>query len=86
MSFCVLHSVHGSLGKYLLNELKSFYVLSILSAHIRQVKSKTVGELIQSMFFIPESLIPADTFRGIVDSSLELIHSIECFYFEIPTF
>ncbi|KAI4589836.1 hypothetical protein MJG53_000885, partial [Ovis ammon polii x Ovis aries] len=29
-----ISSVHGSLGKYLLNELKSFYVLSILSAHV----------------------------------------------------
>lgn len=63
MSFCVLHSVHGSLGKYLLNELKSFYVLSILSAHVRQVKSKTVGEFIQSMFLFQNLDPPADTFR-----------------------
>lgn len=92
MSFRILHGVHGPSEKDLMNELRSFYILSILSAHIRQLKSKTVWELFQSMFFIPESLNTADIFRGtsefrgIVDSSLELLHSIESFYFEILTF
>lgn len=83
--FCVLHSVHGSLGKYLLNEL-AHYVLSILSAHVRQVKSKTGWGIYPVHVLYSRIMIPTDTFRGIVDTSLELLHSTECFYFEILTF